>query len=53
MVSNPVEIATHVAQKSTGRPENQVFGTGTNLDCARLRCLTGQPTRGERKERQR
>ncbi|MDO8509877.1 MAG: L-lactate dehydrogenase [bacterium] len=36
MVSNPVDIMTHVAQEVSGLPLNQVFGTGTALDTARL-----------------
>ena len=31
LITNPVDIATHVAQKLTGLPENQIFGSGTNL----------------------
>ena len=31
LITNPVDIATHVAQKLTGLPENQVFGSGTNV----------------------
>ena len=44
LITNPVDIATHVAQKLTGLPENQVFGSGTNLDSARLRFLIAQHT---------
>ena len=44
LITNPVDIATHVAQKLTGLPENQVFGSGTNLDSARLRFLIAQQT---------
>ena len=43
-ITNPVDIATHVAQKLTGLPENQIFGSGTNLDSARLRFLIAQQT---------
>ena len=35
---------THVAQKISGLPKNQVFGSGTNLDSARLRFLIAQQT---------
>ena len=28
LITNPVDIATHVAQKLTGLPENQIFGSG-------------------------
>lgn len=44
LITNPVDIATHVAQKISGLPKNQVFGSGTNLDSARLRFLIAQQT---------
>ena len=44
LITNPVDIATHVAQKISGLPEHQVFGSGTNLDSARLRFLIAQQT---------
>ncbi|KAI1316231.1 hypothetical protein EDD11_010278 [Mortierella claussenii] len=37
MVTNPVNIMTALAQKLSGLPLNQVFGTGTILDTIRLR----------------
>ena len=37
IVSNPVDILTYVFTKISGLPENQIFGTGTILDTARLR----------------
>ncbi|KAJ1920194.1 hypothetical protein IWQ60_007051 [Tieghemiomyces parasiticus] len=37
IVANPVEILCHIAQKLSGLPRNQVFGSGTFLDSARLR----------------
>ncbi|CAG8471639.1 27113_t:CDS:2 [Racocetra persica] len=37
IVANPVDILTRIAQKLSGLPENQVFGSGTFLDSARLR----------------
>lgn len=37
MIANPVDVLTYVAQEITGLPRNQVFGTGTALDTARLR----------------
>ncbi|KAJ1972306.1 hypothetical protein H4R34_005451 [Dimargaris verticillata] len=37
VVANPVEILCHLAQKLSGLPHNQVFGSGTVLDSARLR----------------
>lgn len=39
MVTNPVDVITYVAQKLTGLPANQLFGSGTVLDSARLRGL--------------
>lgn len=38
IVANPVDILTYVFTKISGLPENQVVGTGTLLDSARLRC---------------
>lgn len=38
IVSNPVDIMTYVFTKMSGIPENQVIGSGTILDTARLRC---------------
>ncbi|KAG0355399.1 hypothetical protein BG005_005707 [Podila minutissima] len=37
MVANPVNILTFMAQKLTGLPPSQVFGSGTYLDTIRLR----------------
>jgi len=37
MVANPVDVLTHLAQQISGLPHNQVFGSGTGLDTARLR----------------
>lgn len=37
VVSNPVDIITFLVQEISGLPKNQVFGTGTGLDTARLR----------------
>ena len=39
IVSNPVDIMTYVFTKISGLPENQILGSGTMLDSARLRCL--------------
>ncbi|GAB2611933.1 L-lactate dehydrogenase [Pseudactinotalea suaedae] len=39
MVTNPVDVITYVAQKLTGLPPHQLFGSGTVLDSARLRGL--------------
>ena len=37
IVSNPVDILTYVFTKISGLPENQIIGSGTVLDTARLR----------------
>ncbi|ORX64068.1 lactate dehydrogenase B [Basidiobolus meristosporus CBS 931.73] len=37
LVANPVDVLTHIAQKISGLPKNQVFGSGTFLDSGRLR----------------
>ena len=37
LVSNPVDVLTHVALQASGLPPSRVFGTGTMLDTARLR----------------
>lgn len=42
MVSNPVDIMTYVFTKISGLPENQIIGSGTMLDTARLRCGLSQ-----------
>ncbi len=42
MVANPVDILTYIAQEISGLPKNQVFGSGTTLDTARLRSEIGK-----------
>ena len=42
MVSNPVDILTHVALKLSGMPENRVIGSGTVLDTARFKYILGE-----------
>lgn len=42
MVTNPVDIVTYAALKTSGLPPNQVFGSGTVLDSSRLRYLVAQ-----------
>lgn len=37
IVSNPVDIMTYVFTKISGLPENQIIGSGTILDTARLK----------------
>ena len=39
IVANPVDIMTYAFLKVSGLPENQVFGSGTLLDTARLRYI--------------
>ena len=38
VVSNPVDIMSYVTWKESGLPKNQVIGSGTTLDSARLCC---------------
>lgn len=42
IVSNPVDIMTYTALTLSGLPSNQVFGSGTVLDTARLKYLLGE-----------
>lgn len=42
VVTNPVDALTLHAQKLSGLPRNQVFGTGTLLDSMRLRVLLAE-----------
>ena len=44
LITNPVDIVTHVAMKLSGLPASRMFGSGTNLDSARLRFLIAQQT---------
>lgn len=37
MVTNPVDVMTYVALKTSGLPKSRVFGSGTTLDTSRLR----------------
>ena len=39
VASNPVDLMTYVVSKISGLPTNQVFGSGTVLDSARLRFM--------------
>lgn len=41
IVANPVDVLTYFYQKFTGLPKEQVIGTGTLLDTARLRDTIG------------
>ncbi len=42
MVTNPLDIMTYVALKTSGLPSYQVFGTGTTLDSSRFRYLLAE-----------
>ncbi|CAM0135025.1 hypothetical protein VKS41_000399 [Umbelopsis sp. WA50703] len=42
LVANPVDVLTSIAQKLSGLPKKQVFGSGTYLDSGRLRLLLSQ-----------
>ncbi len=45
VVSNPVDILTHVVAEASGLPPHRVIGTGTMLDTARLRQMLGRELR--------
>ena len=42
VASNPVDLMTYVVAKVSGLPRNQVFGSGTVLDSARLRYILSE-----------
>lgn len=42
VVTNPVDVLTHVVARSSGLPPERVMGTGTMLDTARLRQIVGE-----------
>lgn len=42
MVTNPVDVLTHVFQRTSGLPPERVLGTGTMLDTSRLRHVLGR-----------
>ena len=42
IVTNPVDILTNIAIKMFPKKEQQIFGSGTTLDTARLRFLLGE-----------
>lgn len=42
VAANPVDILTYAAQKFSGLPTGQVFGSGTSLDTSRLRVALGK-----------
>lgn len=35
-ITNPCDVIVRILQENTGLPKNQVFGTGTNLETARM-----------------
>ncbi len=45
VVSNPVDVLTHVVADASGLPRSRVIGTGTMLDTARLRQMVGAQLR--------
>ena len=42
VASNPVDLMTYVVSRTSGLPKNQVFGSGTVLDSARLRYILSE-----------
>nr|MDZ8008292.1 L-lactate dehydrogenase [Nostoc sp. DedSLP05]MDZ8103342.1 L-lactate dehydrogenase [Nostoc sp. DedSLP01] len=42
IISNPVDVLTRIAQATSTRAENLIFGSGTVLDTARLRYQLGK-----------
>lgn len=45
IVTNPVDVLTHVFQRESGLPAERVIGTGTMLDTSRLREALGRELR--------
>ena len=45
VVSNPVDMISHYVYKLSGLPKNQVIGSGTAIDSARLQNFIGQITK--------
>jgi len=41
VVTNPVDVITRVVQQAVNLPKNQIFGSGTALETARLRTALG------------
>lgn len=41
VVTNPVDVLSYYVYKKSGLPKNQVIGTGTSLETARLKALLG------------
>ena len=44
VVTNPLDVMTYLALKSTGFPKTKVFGMGVNLDTARFASLVSGPS---------
>ncbi|GAA6525279.1 L-lactate dehydrogenase [Intrasporangium sp. DVR] len=44
LVTNPVDVVTYAALKTSGLPRERVFGSGTVLDSSRLRFLLAEHT---------
>lgn len=42
IATNPLDVMTYITWKYSGLPSNQVLGSGTSLDTARLRYLVGE-----------
>lgn len=42
IATNPLDVMTYITWKYSGLPANQVVGSGTSLDTARLRYLIGE-----------
>jgi L-lactate dehydrogenase len=42
VISNPVDVMAYYIYKLSGLPKNQIIGTGTALDTARLKCLIAE-----------
>lgn len=42
IATNPVDAMSYLTQKYSGFPHNQIIGTGTSLDTARLRYMIGE-----------
>lgn len=42
VATNPLDVMTYLTYKYSGLPSNQVIGTGTSLDTARLQLLIGK-----------
>lgn len=42
VVSNPVDIIAHYVYRLSGLPKNQVIGTGTAMDSARIKYFVGE-----------